>query len=87
MGSGDFFEKRTGLIPCMLVWLSRFSRVRLFVTLWTVAPQAPLSVEFSRQEFWSGLHALLQGIFLTQGSNLSPQLPTLAGGFSTTSAI
>ena len=31
------------------------SRVRLFVTPWTVAHQAPLSVEFPRQEYWSGL--------------------------------
>ena len=30
------------------------SRVRLFVTLWTVAYQAPLSMGFSRQEYWSG---------------------------------
>ena len=35
--------------------LSHFSRVRLFATPWTVAPQAPLSVRFSRQESWSGL--------------------------------
>ena len=35
--------------------LGRFSRVRLFVTPWTVACQAPLSMEFSRQEYWSGL--------------------------------
>ena len=34
---------------CML------NRVQLFVTLWTVAHQAPLSMEFSRQEYWSGL--------------------------------
>ena len=34
--------------------LSHFSCVRLFVTLWTVACQAPLSMEFSRQEYWSG---------------------------------
>ena len=32
--------------------------------------QAPLSMGFSRQEYWSGLHALLQGIFPTQGSIL-----------------
>ena len=32
-----------------------FSRVWLFVTLWTVACQAPLSMRFSRQECWSGL--------------------------------
>ena len=35
--------------------LSRFSRVRLFATLWTVARQAPPSTGFSRQEYWSGL--------------------------------
>ena len=29
--------------------------VQLFATLWTVAHQAPLSMEFSRQEYWSGL--------------------------------
>ena len=40
------------------------------VTPWTVAHQAPLSLGFSRQEYWRGLHALLQGIFPTQGSNL-----------------
>ena len=37
---------------CML---SRFSRVQLCVTLWTAAHQAPLSVGFSMQEYWSGL--------------------------------
>ena len=31
------------------------SRVRLFVTPWTVAYQAPQSTEFSRQEYWSGV--------------------------------
>ena len=31
------------------------SRVRLFATPWTVALQAPLSMGFSRQEYWSGL--------------------------------
>ena len=35
--------------------LSHFSHVRLFATLWTVARQAPLSMGFSRQEYWSGL--------------------------------
>ena len=41
----------------------------ILTSSWTVACQTPLSMEFSRQEHWSGLHALLQGIFLTQGSN------------------
>ena len=35
--------------------LSCFSHVQLYVTPWTVACQAPLSVGFSRQEYWSGL--------------------------------
>ena len=52
--------------------LSRFGCVRLFVTPWTIVRQAPLSMGFSRQGYWSGCHFLLQGIFLTQGS--SPHL-------------
>ena len=43
--------------------------------LWTIACQAPLSMGFSRQEYWSGLLLLLQGIFLTQGSNLHLSSP------------
>ena len=35
--------------------LSRSSRAQLFVNLWTIARQAPLSMEFSRQEYWHGL--------------------------------
>ena len=41
-----------------------------FATPWTVAHQAPLSMEFSRQEYWSWQPLLYQGIFPTQGSNL-----------------
>ena len=37
------------------------SCVWLFATLWTVARQAPPSTGFSRQEYWSGCHFLLQG--------------------------
>ena len=40
--------------PCVVA-LSHFSRVQLFETLWTVTCQAPLSMEFSRQEIWDGL--------------------------------
>ena len=35
--------------------LCHFSRVQLFATPWTVAHQGPLSMGFSRQEYWSGL--------------------------------
>ena len=46
------------------------SHVQLFATLRTVAHKAPLSMEFSRQEYWSGLPFLTPGIFPTQGLNL-----------------
>ena len=49
---------------------SCFSHVWFFVTPWTVAHQSPLSIGFSRQEYWSGCHFIIQGVFLTQGSNL-----------------
>ena len=46
--------------------LNHFSHVRVFVTQWTGAHQAPLSMEFSRQEYWSGMP------FLSPGSGRSP---------------
>ena len=47
------------------------SRVRLFMIPWSIAHQVPLSMGFPRQEYWNGLpYFLLQGIFLTHGSNL-----------------
>ena len=49
------------------------SHVQLFVTPWTVARQAPLSMRFSRQEYWSGLPCPPPGIFQTQ--ELNPGLP------------
>ena len=53
-------QVRKHQIACACM-LSHFSHGRLF------ARQAPLSTGLSRQEYWSGLHALLQGIFPTQG--------------------
>ena len=60
------------------------TQVFLFVTPGTVAHQAPLSMEFSRQEYWSGFHFLLQGIFPAQGSNSHLCVSCIAGGFFTT---
>ena len=57
----------------MKVKVKSLSRVRLFATPWTVAYQAPQSMEFSRQAYWSGLPFPSPGIFPTQGSN--PGLP------------
>ena len=52
------------------MYVRGFSRVWLFGPPWTAAYQAPLSMRFSRKNTGVGFHALLQGIFLTQGSNL-----------------
>ena len=66
----------TGHIPfrcgvtCLCVHAQSLCHVQLFVTPWTVAHQASLSIGFPRQDYWSGLPFLLQGIFLTQASNL-----------------
>ena len=67
--------------------LSCFSHVRLFATLWTVARQAPLSMGFPRQEYWSGLPCPPPEEISHPGMELmSHWSPALAGGFFTTSA-
>ena len=46
----------TGVCVCVCVCVCELlSHIRLLVTPWTVACQAHLSMEFSRQEYWSGL--------------------------------
>ena len=84
--TGEGVEKREPLcnVACML---SRFSRVQLFATLWTVARQAPLSMGFSRPEYWSGLP------FPSPGNLPNPEIkpvslksPALASRFFTTSS-
>ena len=49
--------------------LNNFNCVRLCVTLWTVAHQAPLSMGSPGKNTTVGFHIFFQGIFLTQGSN------------------
>ena len=69
----------------LLLLLSHFSRVRLCVTPWTAALQAPLSMEFSRQEYWSGLLFPTPEDLLDPGMEpVSPGSPTLADRFFTT---
>ena len=66
---------------------SRFSRVQLWATLWSVAHQAPLSTDSPGENTGVGHHFLLQGIFLTPV--IEPYFltsPALAGRFFTTSA-
>ena len=71
---------------CLSLMLSHFSRVRLSVIPLTVASQAPLSMGFSRQEYWSGLPGSPPGDLSNQRIEpMSPMSPTLAGGFFTIS--
>ena len=72
-------------IPC--VHVCELGCARLFAAPWTVAHQAPLSVEFSRQEYWSGLPCSPPGHLPDPGIELlSLMSPALAGRFLTTSA-
>ena len=71
-------------LGCML---SHFSHIRLFETPSTVACQAPLSMRFSRQEYWSGLLCPTPGDLPKPGIQPASLMSlTLAGGFFTTSA-
>ena len=74
------------LIVLKYVCIKSLSHVQLFAIPWTVAHQAPLSMEFSRQEYWSGLP------FPSPGDLPNPEIepvslrsPALAGGFFNTS--
>ena len=57
---------------------AQFSHILFFVTTWTIALQAPLAIEFFRQEYWSGLP------FSTPGNLPNPMIKPLAGRFFTT---
>ena len=79
-------EKQISYINAYACMLICFSHVQLFATLWIVVCQAPLSMWFSRQEYWSGLPCpppgdipdpAIEPAFLTS--------PALAGSFFTTS--
>ena len=67
-------ESRKGL----KVKVKSLSRVRLFATPWTVAHQAPLSMGFSRQEYWSGLPFPSPGDLSNPG--IEPRSPALQAG-------
>ena len=64
--------------------LSHFSHLQFFATLCIVACQAPLSMGFSRQQYWSRLPCPPPGIFSTQELNPCLMSPALAGRFFTT---
>ena len=79
-GSFLFLESFACLLSC-------FSHIRLVATLWTLAHQAPLSMGFSRPEYWSGL-PLHSPWYLPNPGIKTKCLasPALAGGFFTTTA-
>ena len=69
---------RAGISGGLLVVLSCFGHVRLFVTLWTRARQAPLSMGFSRKEYWIGLPCPHSGNLPDPGIiPISPVVPAL----------
>ena len=70
---------------CVCVSTQSLSRVRFCATLWTVAHQAPLSVGFSRQEYWCGLPFPTPADLPNSGIKpTSLASPALAGIFFTT---
>ena len=62
----------------MCVCVTHFSCVQLFATPWTIARQAPLSTEFSRQEYWSELPCPSLGDL--PDPRIEPGSPTLQAG-------
>ena len=70
---------------CVCVFMCLLSSVWLFPTSWTVAHQAPLSMGFPRQEYWSGFPFLPPGDLPNAGiESTSPAFPVLAGRFFAT---
>ena len=73
------FTFRMCVCVCVRVRAHMLSQVQLFATPWTVTCQAPLSMEFSRQEYWSGLpFPTPRGL---PNLGIESASPTLAGGF------
>ena len=71
--------------PCLLKEYHPCMSSKLFATPWTVAHQAPVSMEFSRQEYWSGFSVPTPGNLPDPGiESKSLESFALAGGFFTT---
>ena len=72
----------------VVVMLVVFSHVQLFVIPWSVANNTPLSMEFSRQEYWSGVPFPPPGDLPYPGIKpMSLASPVLAGRFFTTAPL
>ena len=78
-GRGWCRERHARMLNC-------FTHVQLYATLWTVAHQTPLSMGFSRQEYWSGLPCAPPENLPDPGIEpMSLRSPALAGRFFITS--
>ena len=79
------YRSKEDKVPTLIVIVYSLSYVSLFATLWTIAHQAPLSMGFHRQEYWSEL------LFPSPRDLLDPAIelasPALAGGFFPTEPI
>ena len=76
------FEPPAKAIASLFVCvLSHFSHAWLLATLWSVAHQAPLTMRFSSQEYWSGLPCLSPGDHPNPG--IEPMSPASTNGFFT----
>ena len=79
---GTFHMSKRHLSCIDTGWLYVLSHVQLFATPWTIARQAPMSMEFSRQEYWSGLPFPTPGDLPNLGINpTSLSSSVLAGWF------
>ena len=94
LGHGEVNKMQKFIHILLYLWLVRacscsiLSHVRLFETPWTVAYKSPLSMEFSRQEYWSGLPIPSPGDLPNSGIKpTSPVFPEWSGGFFTTEPL
>ena len=85
--SGRRFQGSRGCLSGACLHALLLSRVQPSATPWTKTRQTPLSLGFSRQEYWSALPCPPPGDFPNSGiKSRSLKSPGLAGGFFTTSA-
>ena len=78
-GQGGTCGIRVGVLGGVQFSQVQGNHVQLFAVLWIVARQAPLSMGFSRQEYWSGLQCTSPGESPNPG--IEPVSPALAGRF------
>ena len=78
-------QYNSAITACMCVCVSHSVMSNSLRPPWTAARQAPLSMGFSRQEYWSGLPFLLPGDLPHPG--IKPTSPASAGGFFTTEPL